>query len=367
MGKTEETPTTSDSIVIVGAGVFGLSLALEFKKRGYRSVEVLDRHLPPVPDGSSVDVSRVIRIDYADPLYSKMAAEAHKIWVSEYREHFHNTGFVMLMRKDGNDYAQQAVETVKDQGFQYQECDTQEDLKRLFPSVTTDMTGLKGFVNEIGGWADAEGSIRQLSAQCKAAGVEFVAGLDGTVTSLIYDRARVVGLNTLGAKSIYADRVILATGAWTNRLLPVSQATTASGQPVGFIQLTKHEADSLKAMPVIINLSTGVFVFPPTPESNILKFARHSYGFASQIAVDDGSRVISSPKLESSNAESSFLPDDADKALREGVAQLIPNFSHLPWARRRLCWYSDTPDGDFIIDHHPKLDGLFIATGGAGQ
>jgi sarcosine oxidase/L-pipecolate oxidase len=58
----------NESIVIVGAGVFGLSTALELKNRGYQNVTVLDRYLPPVIDGSSVDISRVIRVEYADPL-----------------------------------------------------------------------------------------------------------------------------------------------------------------------------------------------------------------------------------------------------------------------------------------------------------
>ncbi|KAI5243383.1 hypothetical protein E4T43_04203 [Aureobasidium subglaciale] len=48
------------SIVVVGAGVFGLSTALELKRPGYGDITVLDRHLPPVPDGSSVDISRIV-------------------------------------------------------------------------------------------------------------------------------------------------------------------------------------------------------------------------------------------------------------------------------------------------------------------
>ena len=35
-------------IVIVGAGVFGLSLARQLAVEGYQNVLILDRHLPPV-------------------------------------------------------------------------------------------------------------------------------------------------------------------------------------------------------------------------------------------------------------------------------------------------------------------------------
>lgn len=36
------------NIVVVGAGVFGLTTALELALQGYRNITVLDRHVPPV-------------------------------------------------------------------------------------------------------------------------------------------------------------------------------------------------------------------------------------------------------------------------------------------------------------------------------
>lgn len=50
------------TVIIVGAGVFGLSTALAIANR-YPStnVTVVDRLTPPVPDGTSVDTTRCIR------------------------------------------------------------------------------------------------------------------------------------------------------------------------------------------------------------------------------------------------------------------------------------------------------------------
>lgn len=39
---------TDRDVVVVGAGVFGLTTALELKLQGYHNVTVLDRHVPPV-------------------------------------------------------------------------------------------------------------------------------------------------------------------------------------------------------------------------------------------------------------------------------------------------------------------------------
>ncbi|KAL4930248.1 FAD dependent oxidoreductase-domain-containing protein [Aspergillus undulatus] len=114
-------------------------------------------------------------------------------------------------------------------------------------------------------------------------------------------------------------------------------------------------------------MTSGVFVFPPTPGTNILKLARHGYGFATEVKSEAMGRTVSGPRRDSSNAASGYVPDDADAALREGLRSYFPSVCDRPWMNRRLCWYTDTPSGDFIIDRHPQLDGLFVATGGAGH
>lgn len=359
------------SVVVVGAGVFGLTTALELAKRGYRRVTVLDRFLPPVPDGSSVDVSRIIRVDYTDPVYGRMAREAYVGWNAEYADHYHESGFVMLAGRAGNAWLDKAKEVAAATGQTLTSYADAGLVRRDFPSAQADFTGLQACVNRRSGWADAQGAVAQLASECSQLGVQFVAGARGTVTSLKYDGRRAVGVNVVEGPPVLAEQVILATGAWTDRIVPIAHASSASGQPVGFIALTAEEAHRLRDMPVIINMETGVFVFPPTEGRNpVLKLARHGYGFSTEVRVSEegtADRTVSAPKRDTSNAASGYLPDDADRDLRAGLRQLVPEFAARPWSNRRLCWYSDTPEGDFIMDHHPSIDGLFIATGGAGQ
>jgi sarcosine oxidase/L-pipecolate oxidase len=67
------------TIIIVGCGAFGLSTGLALSLRYPNSAIILiDRYEPPVPDGTSTDTTRVIRADYHDPLYSKLAIEAQE-------------------------------------------------------------------------------------------------------------------------------------------------------------------------------------------------------------------------------------------------------------------------------------------------
>ncbi|KAK2612534.1 hypothetical protein QQS21_001472 [Conoideocrella luteorostrata] len=367
---SEMNPSKSQAVAIVGAGVFGLSTALELTRRGYTNVTVLDRYLPPAVDGSSVDISRIIRFDYGDPFYSKMAREAVQAWAAEYPDHYHQVGFVMLNEKGGFEYTTKTKEVDAKLGKTIEEYADATQMRLRLPGIPGKLDGLSAYYNPKGGWADAESSIAQLASSCSHAGVSFVTGRRGTVTSLLYHDSKVEGLKVAEGAPIRASLVILATGAWTEHLLQVGHASSASGQPVGFIQLTDSEAEQLRGMPVMINSNKGVFVFPPTPRSNILKVARHGWGYGTKVRVDDGhapARFISCPHRDRNNARNSYIPEDAQEGLRDGLRDLVPEFAERPWSRLRLCWYSDTPEGDFIVDKHPQIPGLFIATGGSGQ
>ncbi|KAJ4169729.1 hypothetical protein NW754_005877 [Fusarium falciforme] len=341
----------NEPIVIVGAGVFGLSTALELKKRGYQNVTVIDRYLPPVVDGSSVDISRVIRVEYADPLYGKMAREAHEGWVKDYPDHYHESGFVMVSNGSGNSYIEKSKGINQSLGDTLEEYENAHDIRKKFPEIQAKLDGMKAYYNKTGGWADAESSIRQLAHQCSLAGVTFITGPRGRAVSLKYEGYKVVAINVAEGDPIPAAQVILATGAWTNRLLPRNQ---------GDLPRCPSSSTSVRAS------SSS----PPTPNSHILKIARHGYGYATEVQVEDPlgqSRAVSSPKRDGNNANGSFLPEDAEQALREGLQQLVPEFASRDWLRNRLCWYSDTPEGDFIVDHHEVRENLFLATGGAGH
>lgn len=86
--------TAPGSILIVGSGVFGLSTADALTRRpafAHTAITVVDRGsdgLPdddddrhfPARDAASIDSSRIIRADYADPAYAALANEAQALW-----------------------------------------------------------------------------------------------------------------------------------------------------------------------------------------------------------------------------------------------------------------------------------------------
>ncbi|CAG7979280.1 unnamed protein product [Penicillium olsonii] len=352
-------------VTVVGAGLFGLTTSLELAKRGYK-VLVLDRDCPPVPDGSSVDISRVIRPDYADEFYAKIGLEAMQGWEGEYAPFFYRSGLLCIAQGSTHAYLESSRQNVEKMGLQVEALDG-ERLRDYCPAIQGKLSDSKGYFNPICGWADAQNSIQYLSRQCVKAGVSFLSGASGTVISLVKDGGRVVALNTQSGFLLKTEHVILATGAWTPHLLDTNNLSISTGQPVGFMQLTQEEADQLKDFPVVINLSTGWFVFPPTPGSNILKMARHGYGYETSRQVQHDKKLVSAPILNASNTASHFIPMDAEAALRDGLSTLFPQFQGKEFSNRRLCWYSDTPKGDFLVDYHPSLKNLFVASGDSGH
>jgi sarcosine oxidase/L-pipecolate oxidase len=53
--------------------------------------------------------------------------------------------------------------------------------------------------------------------------------------------------------------------------------------------------------------------------------------------------------------------------LRHGLRGIYPELADVPFSGTRMCWYCDTPNADWLIDHHPDHPGLIFATGGSGH
>jgi sarcosine oxidase/L-pipecolate oxidase len=92
----------NESVLIVGAGCFGLSTAYHLLQRGFANVTVLDRSEKlPAPDAASNDMNRseqihasvypskailtindlpVVRTSYSDMFYSQLARDAIQEW-----------------------------------------------------------------------------------------------------------------------------------------------------------------------------------------------------------------------------------------------------------------------------------------------
>lgn len=217
-------------------------------------------------------------------------------------------------------------------------------------------------INYAGGWANARGATEAVVARARAAGVQFRAG---TAKELLFDNAdKVLGVVTAeNGDCVVADFTILCCGSWTPTLLPdLKEECLPTGQVVGTIQLTAEELARYKDVPATRMVDNGFYIFPPTAEG-IVKFAIHQKGY---LNPQDGFPSLPRTTL-TRGFENQRVPDSAKEALLIGLRRVYPELAAKEWLTSRICWYSDRPSGDFLIDYHPTHKSLFVAAGCCGH
>ena len=90
--------SSPSSYLIVGAGAFGASAALHLiRTYPTASVVLFDQCPFPSPYAAAHDLNKIIRADYADILYLKLALEAQRYWREDpvYKPYYHQTGMLL--------------------------------------------------------------------------------------------------------------------------------------------------------------------------------------------------------------------------------------------------------------------------------
>ncbi|KAL6236900.1 hypothetical protein BDW75DRAFT_205599 [Aspergillus navahoensis] len=366
-----------NNILIVGGGVFGLSTALSLSKRHPNSKVTLLEASPTIPNphGSSVDSSRIIRADYSKPTYAKLASEAVDLWrTTEWGQDGRYTqNGLLLVYPDGNstakDYTTKSYHNVKQLGENAQSLPTKADVLKAAPAYGETLQVAGGYVNWSSGWADAEAGVRFAKQKLDKEGkVRFVHGEVARLLFSPIDNRTVTGvvLNDPKNTTMAADLVILATGAWTAGLVDLRGRAVSTGQAIAYIRISDDEQRRLEHMPTILNFATGMFIIPP--RNNVLKIARHAYGYHNPKAVPVPCATSVGETMHVSLPERGVpIPLESETAFRTALKQLLPTFADRPFLNTRICWYTDTPKGDFIITYHPSHPHLFLATGGSGH
>ncbi|KIL86901.1 l-pipecolate oxidase [Fusarium avenaceum] len=366
----------NSKIIIIGAGVFGLTTAKQLTLEGHQNITVIDRHMPPVPDGSSSDISRIIRFDYADSDYCTLAYDAYRRWSEDpkYRGIFYPTHYIIAGSKGNSEksWTDKTTAQLDKRQLPYTRLPDAAAAKQGFPILTGELAqpNFEGYLNNSGGWADANKAIKQLRDECLELGVSFVAGRAGTIVGFDSDANGVIkAVKTAAGTPIFGDNFILAAGAWASGLVPTYNSTISTAQALGFLRLTEAEMKKYKELPIYVNYSTGWFNFPPHEDTNMLKFAVHGWGYTRAPSESDNNAVKSNISVPpaASRERKNFVPVDAEQRLRDGLREILPELADRAFERAALCWYTDTPTGDFIMDYHPDYKNLFIGGGGSGH
>jgi glycine/D-amino acid oxidase-like deaminating enzyme len=325
--------TGDRSLVVVGAGVFGASVARHCALAGW-DVVLVERIAPGHVRSGSGDESRLIRCCHGtDAWHTRSARRAWALW------HDIDPGLVvpcgvawMARRDDG--WEAGSEEVLRAEGIPTERVDARE----LFPSVTVDDLSFTLFEPEAG-ILHARRAVGVLTAQAMQAGAE-----------LVLDEARPEGASVLlgGGRRLEADRVVWACGAWLGPLFPQLLQVRITHQDVFYFG------------------ATAAWRTPGVP--GWVDYDASAYGLGDL----DGRGVKTAPDIEGPECDPDAMQRVAvpahERAAREYLAHRFPALAGAPLVGHRACQYEITADTQFVIAPHPEHDGrVWLMGGGSGH
>jgi len=353
------------SILILGAGTFGLSTAYHFAKAGFSNIKVLEKStsVPPV-DSAGNDLNKIIRAEYEDPFYAELALQAMRGWRTPlFAPYYHETGYLLANSAAAPEKAKKTLLKSLSSIQQHpafrgriSPIETRQDITSVVPQFSGPMQW-KGYFNRFAGYAHAADALVAIYSACCALGVMFHLG--DVVEALTYNAAqdRCTGATTTSGKTYTADVVVVSVGASLAAVLPeVGRQVVACAWPVAHVQLTPAEAQALRGIPVTYARDLGFF-FEPDARTNLLKLCPAGSGYTNY--QDSGTSVP--PEY------SGFITPADEEKLRRLLRETLPELANRPFINRHLCWCADTADSEYIIDFVPGKKNLIVVSGDSGH
>lgn len=332
-------------IAILGAGIFGVTAALELRRRGH-AVVLYDVGPLPHPDAASTDISKAVRMDYgADAFYTALMERAFvgwRRWNADFGVPLYHEDGVLFMSREAlapGGFEHDSLAVLRARGHAVERLDAAAIAAR-FPAWGRAGVHAEGYFNPTGGWAASGRVAGVLAEQARREGVAVRLGARPAVEAVERD----------------ADVVVVAAGAWTPKLLPeLADVMWATAQTVMHFSVGDPAAWQPPRFPVwgADIARTGWYGFPAQADG-VLKIAHHGEGEP----VDPDA-----PRGWPGNQ----VPPGEEARFRAFLREALPDLADAPLVGARRCLYCDTFDGDFWIDRHPDRPTLVVAAGGSGH
>ena len=250
-------------IVVVGAGISGLSSAWALAKRGHQ-VTLIEQGPLPNPLAASGDHHRIIRRAYgAATGYANTITEAYDAWDELWddlgRSHLDPRGFLCVSREQG-DEAETYLEGMKAGGYPVDIFDGAEAARR-YPFLEAQSVRF-GFSSTDGGALHCKLIASDMAGWLRGNGVRL---LTETRAAAVDPAAAVVRLDT--GEEIAADRIVVTAGAWVARLFPeLTNDLTTYRTAVVYLDPPHDLKSAWEAAPVIVDVGgkTDGYILPPS-------------------------------------------------------------------------------------------------------
>ncbi|CAI7624668.1 unnamed protein product [Penicillium glandicola] len=354
----------AEPIIIVGGGTFGTTTAYYLSKKGYKDVIVLDRFPVPSVEAAGNDINKIVRTEYPEPLYTKLASDARDIWSDPnglFAGLYNPSGWIIAAGDRSAAFIEGSVQSAKALGIEPPRLMSTEEIHQQWPVMNGEFQGWKSYWSPNAAWVNAREGIVRMAREAMAAGVKYISGSSGHAKQLLYDENQTcIGVRCADGTAYFGSQIVLAAGAAAGSLLDLKGQIVAYGHTVGHIQLTPEEVEKYKSMPILDHLEGGI-LFPPQ-EDGIMKIG--AIHFVTNYAKSfDG---LSLPRYRSDNPQDG-IPAEIETRLRKWMEECVPELAHREWVETRICWDGDMPDYNFLITPHPTHKNLKIAIGGSAH
>jgi monomeric sarcosine oxidase len=341
-------------IVIVGAGIIGLSTAYALLKQGMKDVTVLEQAAVDHRRSTSRGLSRLLRFEYgADRFYSELVRLSLYRWKNlEYlsqRQLYTRTGLLVLGKED-DQFITPSYHVLHTLGLPTGHLSRSHCIQQ-FPQFNTQPYDLFTY-NQEAGMLEASLCLKTLR--------DLIHDLGGT----IYESQRVIHmsagnqsqplrLHLSSGERLNADRMVLATGPWVHRLLGDLRLP---------IRLTRQYLFYFSNV-AIASFSRNIF--PAFMAGDLYGFPLHNS------CTGRGPAWL---KVASHTFGVPVNPDDPPTISKKAITyiklllyDLLPALKNARLAHIDACIYDVSPDEDFILDYLPDDRRVVFATGLTGH
>lgn len=337
-------------VVVLGLGAMGSAAAYHLAGRGL-AVLGLDRFRPPHTMGSTHGESRIIRQAYwEDPSYVPLLKRAFALWRDledgSGSTLLRETGILLMGVPDG-EVVPGALDSAAKHGLDVEPL-TRDEVRRRWPHFRPD-DAMEAVLETKAGGLFPERCVDAHLRLAREAGARlrfdepassWRAGGDGVVVET-------------GQGSYAADRLVVAAGAWSSKLLHEAGVALEVERQVQYWLAPAEDSNRFRPD------ACPIFAFEPS-EGELL------YGFP-----DFGSGVKAAVHHEGTTVDPDRVDRDAvladeTAAFRKRLGRFAPALDVAP-DKTAVCLYTNTPDRHFIIDRHPEHENVVVAAGFSGH
>ncbi|MEM9941352.1 MAG: N-methyl-L-tryptophan oxidase [Planctomycetota bacterium] len=342
--------------IVIGFGGIGSQALRQAAKSGWR-VLGLDRFGPAHDRGSSHGHTRIIRRAYFEhPNYVPLACRSFEMWDELNKRHrtsieiksiINPLGLLQIGHPDSP-----VIQGVLQSADQHQlrvETFTPDQIEQRLPifKINTEHIGL----------FEADAGYLRVEL-CVAAAINQAIREGATVqsnTTVQHWEQKTSGqIKVVTDKDSYVtDRLIIATGPWTQNLLPdLNLGIRVIQKQQHWFQIDRVDQKIENQFPAFLLEQEDGSCFYGLPEIDYLGM---------KVCEHTGGTEISSPDEQTNRLDPIPLERVQrfmEQNLRYGYARMVHHSS---------CMYTMSDDGHFIVDRHPKMKNVVFAAGMSGH